>query len=82
MIFTGPFGALVGAGIQEATYITSPPPGTTLLLDKIEMENYLASYGTNARSTVESWANTTFMGGEDQVGHIILYGISLWFWIC
>lgn len=79
IIFTGPFtpfGLLAGAGIQEAEYVLQPSPGSTLLVDKITLESSLATWGSDARAAVDSWANTTFTGEKDQVGNTILYDIS------
>jgi hypothetical protein len=79
IIFTGiltPFGLLAGAGVQEASYALQPSPGATLLVDKLTLENSLASWGSDARATIDSWANTTFAGGTDQEGNTILYGIN------
>jgi hypothetical protein len=75
IIFAGPlasFGLLAGAGVQEASYALQPSPGATLLVDRLGLENSLASWGNDARATVDSWANTTLTGGKDQVGNNIL----------
>jgi hypothetical protein len=77
IIFVGrlaDFGLLAGAGIQEASYALQPSPGATLLVDRLELETSLASWGSDARATVDNWANTTFAGERDQVGNTILYG--------
>jgi hypothetical protein len=79
IIFTGPFagafGLLAGAGVQEAAYALQPSPGATSFLNQLSLENDLATYGKDARDTIDGWANTTFAGGKDQAGNTILYDI-------
>lgn len=78
-MFTGPFaplGLFAEAGVPEAEYILQLSLGSTLLVDELSLESSLATWGSEARAAVDSWANTTFTGGKDQVGNNILYDIS------
>jgi hypothetical protein len=46
------------------------------LADTTMLGEQLASWGTDARNTIDSWANTTFAGANDLVGNNILYVIQ------
>jgi hypothetical protein len=76
----GPEGRVVGqlasqlasAAISEVTMSLQPAPGALLLADTTVLGDNLAAWGSQTRAAIDSWANTTFNGGKDQVGNDIL----------
>jgi hypothetical protein len=78
--FMGPEGRVVGqlasqlasAAISEVTMSLQPAPGALLLADTTVLGDNLAAWGSQTRAAIDSWANTTFNGGKDQVGNDIL----------
>lgn len=78
--FMGPEGAAMGslagqlasAAINEVTVQQQPTPGGVLLADTTVLGDNLATWGSQTRTSIDEWANTTFSGGTDQVGNNIL----------
>jgi hypothetical protein len=65
-------GQLVSAAISEVTTQQQPTPGGVLLADTTVLGDNLATWGSQSRTAIDEWANTTFSGGKDQVGNTIL----------
>jgi hypothetical protein len=65
-------GQLASAAISQVAVVQQPSPGAVLLADTTVLGDNLATWGSQTRNTISSWANVTFSGGEDQAGTNIL----------
>jgi hypothetical protein len=65
-------GQLASAVIKEVTTQQQTTTGNVLFADTTVLGDNLAAWGSQTRSAIDDWANTTFSGGKDQVGNTIL----------